>query len=98
MKLNFFENVQEAKIPTTFKSCFEAISPTGQNSRNFININAHNVRGSERNISNINKSDSYISRDRIRGQLLLTETKTNGKRVWDGVEMETCVTKKMRPN
>jgi hypothetical protein len=96
LKLNIFENVQEAKIPTTFKSFYETISPTGQNSRNNISINAHNARGSERNISN--KSDSYISRDKMRGQLLLTETKTNGKRVRDGVEMETCVTKKMRPN
>ena len=96
LKLNIFENVDEAKIPTTFQSFYEKISPTGQNSRNNFYINAHNARGSERNI--LDKSDNYISRDRMGGQELLTETKTNTKRERADVEMETCGTKKMRPN
>ena len=96
LKLNISENVHKAEIPTTFQSFDETISPTGQNSRNKICINAHNARGSERNI--LNKSDSYISRDRMGGQELLTETKTSRKRERVDVEMETCGTKKMRPN
>ena len=46
LKLNIFENVHEANIPTTFKSGYKTKSPTGQNSRNNI-FNAHNARGSD---------------------------------------------------
>ena len=95
LKLNIFENVHEANIPTTFKSGYKTKSPTGQNSGSNISINAHNAKGSERNIF---ESDNYISRDRMRRHVQWTETKTNGKRVRDGEEMETCGTKKMRPN